>query len=126
MRNIEPPFGRGSALKRLEILARRGAIAVMNSLIGACTLSRKRGLLASNQGRSLCAFSSRKKAKKSFGKPLNPSVISVPLSMALPHASFRQDRGVFGHDRVQGQKPIWSGSEDRLADVGRPCREQCA
>jgi len=40
-----------------------GAIAVMKSLIGACTLSRKRGLLASNHVRSLFAASSRKKAK---------------------------------------------------------------
>src|ERR1700733_12368182 len=74
MRNIEPPFGRGSATKFFDTFANFGAIAEMKSLIGACTESRKRCLFSSNQGRSLCAFSSRKKAKKSFGNPLNSAM----------------------------------------------------
>ena len=56
-------------------------MAAMNSLIGAWTLSRKRCLLASNHGRSLCAFSSRKNAKKSLGKPLKPLAIAVPFEI---------------------------------------------
>src|SRR5580658_4200706 len=71
MRNIEPPLGRGSAVKCFEIFASLGAMASMNALIGACTLSRKRCLFASNHARSLFTFSSRKKTKKSLGKPLN-------------------------------------------------------
>src|SRR5215831_18722727 len=83
MRNIEPPLGRGSATKLLEIFESRGAIAEMNALIGACTLSRKRCLFSSNQGRSLCALSSRKKAKKSLGKPVNGAVIALMSFGAL-------------------------------------------
>ena len=55
-----------------------GAIAAINALIGAWTESRKRDLFASNQARSLCAFSSRKNAKKSFGNPWNASAIAPP------------------------------------------------
>src|SRR5262245_52016316 len=78
MRNIEPPCGRGSATNCLLIRARCGAIAAMKSDIGAWTASRKRLLLASNHGRSLFAFSSRKKSKNVFENPLN-STIPAPL-----------------------------------------------
>src|SRR5579863_254906 len=71
MRNIEPPLGLGSATKCFEIFLSLGAIAEINALIGACTESRKRCLLSSNQTRLLFAFNSRKKAKKSLGKPEN-------------------------------------------------------
>src|SRR5271166_4399200 len=76
MRNIEPPLGRGSATKCFDIFFSLGAIASMKALIGACTESRKRCLFSSNQPRSLCVFNSRKKAKKSFGKPAKVSGIA--------------------------------------------------
>src|ERR1700759_716336 len=95
MRNIEPPFGRGSATKFFEIFARRGCIAAMNSDIGAWTLSLKRCLLASNHGRSLCAFRSRKKAKKSLGKPSKVSAMSSP--------SVRRRSGIAGRKPSGGE-----------------------
>src|SRR5271155_5437277 len=76
MRNIDPPLGLGSATKCFEIFASFGAIAVMKALIGACTDERKRSLFSSNQGRLLFALSSRKNAKKSFGKPLKVSAMA--------------------------------------------------
>src|ERR1700710_81612 len=95
MRNIEPPLGRGSATKLFETFARRGCIAVMNSAIGAWTLSLKRCLLASNQGRSLFAFNSRKNAKKSLGKPWKVSAMSSP--------SVRRGDGIAGIEASAGQ-----------------------
>ena len=83
MRNIEPPFGRGSAVKCFDTLASLGAIAAINALIGACTESRKRCLFSSNQARLLFAFSSRKKAKESFGKPEKPSDITTSKKWAV-------------------------------------------
>src|SRR5262245_38732862 len=87
MRNIEPPCGRGSATNCLLMRERNGAIAAMNSDMGACTDSRKRDLLASNQARSLFAFNSRKKAKKSFGKPRKSAITRGYNRTALKHES---------------------------------------
>ena len=49
-------------------------MAAMKAEIGACTLSRKRGLLASNQSRIVGAQLA-KKAKKSAARPAKGSVM---------------------------------------------------
>src|SRR5438270_6556462 len=90
MRNIEPPLGRGSATNCLLTFARCGAIAAMNSDIGTCTLSLKRSLFASNQARSLFAFNSRKKAKKSFGKPWKSACIPAHSRYCSNHSYAKQ------------------------------------
>src|SRR5262245_18313602 len=87
MRNIEPPCGRGSATNCLLMRERNGAIAAMNSDMVPCTDSRKRDLFASNQARSLFAFNSRKKVKKSFGKPGKSSSARGYNRTAVKHQS---------------------------------------
>src|SRR5256885_963604 len=91
MRNMEPPFGRGSAMNSLEIFFSSGAIAAMKSDICAWTMPRNRSLLASNQPRSLLALRSLKNAKNEDEKPRNSAMDISLISM---------------HRRQAGEEPL--------------------